>query len=285
MKSIEFTDSEIVELKKFYQQELETTRERLDSIEGILNRLDTDKGESEENQVIPKQPDSLKTEKSSQPETRGKKRKESKSKWQSFILELLRQHVRPIIFDDIVEEAISEFNIPEDKYKNVRQAIINSSLRLITQHKKIKNFKVPGIKGKYYGLTNWFDKTGELKEKYKGKLTPTLTEKPKTQKRITKKVTGKKPIWVPFVLNTIKEKDTLLQSRTLTNLAIEKFKVKESDNQKTRHSVSAALKDQEKKTKKLKCYSINGVIGKYYGLPEWFDNNGIIKESYLSKLE
>lgn len=284
MKSIEFTEREIEELKIFYQNEFGKTLERLESIKGILNKFDANEGKIEEKQELSNHLESNELENKIKPETFKKKWKENKSKWQSFILELLIQHNRPIKFDDIVEEAIYKFKIPEDKFKNVRQAITNSSFRLRTQHKKIRNFKVQGITGKYYGLTNWFDKDEKLKEQYQDKLTPVLIEKTKTQKIRTKKVIRKKPIWVPFVLNTIKENDTLLQSKTLTKIAIEKFKVKESDNQKTRRSVSTTLKDQEKKTKKLKSYSIDGVRGKYYGLPEWFDNKGELSEKYKEKI-
>ena len=96
-----------------------------------------------------------------------------KSKWGKIILDLLRQHDKPIKFNDLVEEAINKFDIPKDKYKNVRQAITNSSFQLRNRHKKIRNFKVNGERGKYVGLSRWFDKNGELKEKYKDESTPT----------------------------------------------------------------------------------------------------------------
>lgn len=292
MKNIEFTDSEIAELRNFYQQQLEKTLEKLETIKGILNKIDTDEKETEETQVTSKPPDTLeidekertepitprpsdtlKIDKVEQIEPKKRKKKVIKSKWGKFILDLLKQHDRPVKFDDIVEEAIYKFKIPEDKYKNVRQAITNSSFILRIRHKKTRNFKLIGEKGKYCGLTRWFDKNGELNEKYKKERIPTLTEKDTTQKEIDKKTTAKKPTWVPFVLNTIKENDKLLKSNTLTNIAIEKYKINESDYEKTRMNVASALSKQERESKKLKTYSKAGIKGKYYGLSEWFVNN------------
>jgi len=283
MKIIEFKDTEIEELKNFYKHEREKTIEKLDIINGILNKINASEKTKKENAALITHATkkTIGHEEQIKPQKRNTS-KTRKSKWFTLILGLLKQRNYPITFNDIIKEAIYKYNIPIDKFKNVKASLINCIFRLKTFKKKIRNIKIPGKKQKYIGLSTWFDKNGELKEEYKKKLT-SITENPETPISITKKEIKSKPkaIWVPFVLNTIKEHNTLLQRKELTNIAMEKFKI---DYKKAKTSVLSSVKDQEFHTKKLKSYVINGIIGKYYGLPEWFYRNGQLKEEYKKKL-
>ncbi|PIP53943.1 MAG: hypothetical protein COX07_07970, partial [Bacteroidetes bacterium CG23_combo_of_CG06-09_8_20_14_all_32_9] len=207
-----------------------------------------------------------------------------KAIWAPFVLNTIKEHNTLLQWKELTNIAMKKFKVDYNK----ANASVLSSLNDQEYHtKKLVSYVINGITGKYYGLPEWFDKKGELKEEYKKKLTSTTAKpkpKPKPQIAVIKKGihSRPKPIWAPFVLNTIKEHNTLLQRKDLANIAVTKLKI---DYNKARESVSSSLKEQEYHTKKLKSYVIDGITGKYYGLPEWFDNKGRLKEEYAKQIK
>lgn len=306
MKSIKFTDKEITELKSFYRCEQKNIAERLEIIKGILSKVDIDEKQSVEKPGRPglseasvidraerngeeTQATADKPEKKESQKPRKRRKKARKSKWGSFILDLLKQQGRPIKFEHIVEEAIYKFEAPKEKHKNVKQSLTNSAFKLRKHQKKIHTLSIPGVRGKYVGLSRWFDKDGELKENYKVKLPALQTEKPKTRKMEPAKTTTDqspdRPTWPEFVLKSLEKEGKPIHAKVLTEKAMHEFNIDEKLYEKTRIAVARTMSSLDKQRSQLKTYSQAGVVGKFYGLAGWFDNNGKLEEKYLTKLK
>jgi len=111
------------------------------------------------------------------PRKSGAKRKSSRKKkpgpkgtWTNYIMKRLRQVQRPITYDDLIHDAMLNFNKSKEELEKVRQAIMNSAFRLRKKQGKVQTYRKPGSKEKYIGLRKWFDEQGNLLEEYKKKI-------------------------------------------------------------------------------------------------------------------
>lgn len=287
MKSMKFTDSELSELKTFYQREQEKINERLATIKGILNTITADERAIVEQNAdlgpnLPKK------------NSKTKEKKISKSKWGTFILELLQQQNKPVKVDYIIEAAIQKFNAPKSQYRSVAQSIVNSSFRLRNQRKAIRSVNT-GTKGVSLALTSWFDKEGKLKENYKETPDATLKIKEQPKKKTVTKIktssetnktkSSDSANWRTFIVKTLKEENKLLPAKILTKKAMQVFKIDKKLYEKTRQLVARAASSLDKDRKVLKSYSKAGTAGRYYGLSEWFGANGKLGKTYIDKIE
>jgi hypothetical protein len=58
-------------------------------------------------------------------------------------------------------------NIPAGEYSKTRSIIAGSLSDLVLETKRLKTVPIPGQKGNLYGLSQWFDNSGNLLEKNK----------------------------------------------------------------------------------------------------------------------
>ncbi len=108
--------------------------------------------------------------------------------------------------------------------------------------------------------------------------------KPKSLRKPIKGGKGKDKVkWNDFIFESLSLKNTLLPASAITQAAIEKFEIHESDRDRVRMAISTTLTKMANKDKVLKTYSIHGVRGSYFGLSTWFKENEL-KEEYKKKL-
>lgn len=168
MINLKLTQEDRSEMKRFYLEQLEEALRKVKHFKTILTKLESDEitQVSTDTYGISLQlhgPDSQ-TVDSVQKNSRGRK-----SIWGQFILNQLQKEDRPLSYTEIIKTAMANFNIPESKLKNVKQAITNSSFRLRVTNKKIDTFGLPGKKERFLCLISWF-KDGILKKEYQNKL-------------------------------------------------------------------------------------------------------------------
>ena len=171
MKNIILTGEERSEMRRFYLLQLEDALRNVRHLNSILDKL----GPAESEEII--QPKSIENPTlknnsliSSTQITPSSNRKKGtrgrKSLWGNFILNQLQEKNRPLSYSEIINTAVDKFNLPENKIKNVKQAITNSAFRLRVINKKIDTFGLPGKKERYLCMSNWFE-NGKLKSNYK----------------------------------------------------------------------------------------------------------------------
>ncbi|MCX7768152.1 MAG: DUF4777 domain-containing protein [Flavobacteriales bacterium] len=165
MKSLFFTDYELQELKNFYEHQIQKMRERMEHIQSILEKVSSEAFAAAEALL------------ESAPKKRGRKPASSKSvgktsgalsaeqilekaglratKWNKFIINTLQNLNRPLTIQELAELAAKEFKFPLSELEKVRLTI-NQALIRIRKTNVVKQYKIKGLKNKYFGLEAWF---------------------------------------------------------------------------------------------------------------------------------
>ncbi len=184
MKTIKLPESELAEMKQFYQEEHGRITKRLQHIKVILERLGIEI--QEENLTDPIMPQGVTANNDSSPSpivSKRKKKSGRKPKWEMLIMKRLRQLDKPVTYDELTDEIMAFSKLPEIKKRSTKQAIVNVIFRLRSQDKKLNTFSI-GTREKYIALKGWFEKPGEIKKEYAAKIArPPQKNKPKTAKR------------------------------------------------------------------------------------------------------
>ncbi len=169
METIKLPESELDEMKSFYQEEYDKTIKRLEHIKTMLVRLG-----SEEEPVTPvpapvKKRASDKSASPSSPARKKKRKIRRKSKWELLIMKRLRQLDKPVTYDELTDEILTVEKLPETKRKSTKQAVVNVIFRLRNRDGKLDTFSI-GTREKYIALKNWFEQPGEIKKEYAAKI-------------------------------------------------------------------------------------------------------------------
>jgi hypothetical protein len=100
---------------------------------------------------------------------RGRKKSENskKSRWTTTIIELLEGQGKLLSSRAIVDEVMKSQNIPTTDYSKTRSIIAGSLSDLVLETKRLKTIPIRGQKGNLYGLTQWFDNSGNILDKNK----------------------------------------------------------------------------------------------------------------------
>jgi len=100
---------------------------------------------------------------------RGRKKSENskKASWTATIVELLQDQSKLLSSRAIVDEVMKRQNIPAADYSKTRSIIAGSLSDLVLETKRLKTMPIRGQKGNLYGLTQWFDNSGNLLDKAK----------------------------------------------------------------------------------------------------------------------
>lgn len=188
MKTISFSNEEIRELIKFYEEELRKTEERLNTISEIIKKLNASldqeasevevEASKEPAPVTPKKPTSEKatkkttaSEKASQkrgmkPSTK-KARQEvnlKKLDWENFFYDLLKKKQDVMAISEFSNAAYEHFNLYSHKAKNVNYKI-RTELNKLVDNGKLEKERIPGVKGFAYGLPELVKKKREREKK------------------------------------------------------------------------------------------------------------------------
>lgn len=168
--SVQFSEADFVEMRKFYEAELVNTMARYRHLKSVLEKLGTQVPEmpaAESSTAAP-------IAKGSAPATKAKRKRKGKrgrkSIWGDFILRSLKKLDRPMLYSEIVRSAQIEFNIKDEKLKELKAAINQSAFRLRTIHGKIDTIGEAGKKEKHIALKSWYDEKGKLLPQYSKKV-------------------------------------------------------------------------------------------------------------------
>ena len=285
-----FEETEVTEMKKFYQEELDKTLQRLSHIKGVLEKLGTT------NQVINievkaplKKEQTIKAVKDKEAPKKPVVRKQSKVKsiWEEMIVKRLKAINKPLNFDELTEEIMAFGLIPKDKFESTKKTIKGVTTRLRRQNKSIQTFSVPGLRVKYIGLRKWFDENGEIKEEFKTRLP--IKEKKVVKKRVKTELSKiikpeGTPPWVVYVVDLLKDADKPLLVTEMAYITMENFKIDKKYFEPTRVAIARTTSFLHKKEQKIGRHLLNGKTPGYYGLPEWFNRKGELKKAYLNKI-
>jgi hypothetical protein len=105
------------------------------------------------------------------------------SKWNMFILDLLKKKNAPVTYPELEEAAMKKFKMTAAKKNVLRTSLAISLTNLRKKYKVLKDFRVPGSRNKFFGLSNWF--IGD-------EILPAFAPKTSGGKSITKAGAGKK---------------------------------------------------------------------------------------------
>ncbi len=200
MSLIEFNEAELSEMKRFYLAQLAEAEGKVAHLKSVLAKLGapvavqtevaaTEPAVSVETVEAVAEPaieeESRKAFVSHVPEgylKRGRgavRRKERKSKWATYITNVLRSNNDLMTAGEIVGHALRRSTYQEMGEGTVRGGIAASLNRMANEHYRLRTLRVEGHRGRYYGLTGWFEKDGSLKEDFGkrfGKLDITIVE-------------------------------------------------------------------------------------------------------------
>jgi hypothetical protein len=172
-RSIQISDAELVDLQKFYSQQLEQAEQRVQDLRNTLSKLGVSRGETTgkaaaaapaAKEAAPQAEDASATK--SNRKKKASKKLLKKPKWGEFILEFLNSQSRLVRVGSIINEAKAQYDIPEEEYKGTEQAIYNGLNRLQKVNKEVNKYQIPGKKGQYYGLKEWFGEDGTPKDEF-----------------------------------------------------------------------------------------------------------------------
>jgi hypothetical protein len=187
MSTIELNESELNEMKRFYLSQLAEAENRVAHIKGVLAKLGTPVASAavivaevsnavveaaEEAQVEMAQGADMEVREATVsyiPEEytkRGpgsKRKKERKSKWATYILNTLRSKGELMTASEVVAHAMKRTANQESGELTVRGGINGSLNRLAGEYFRLRTLQVEGRRGRYYGLSTWFNKDGSLK--------------------------------------------------------------------------------------------------------------------------
>lgn len=186
MTSLKLNDTELAEMRQFYQEELSKTLNKLQHIKKVLDQLGETQQRieinieqtrtSSESTAHSKSIDNLVEEDSKAdsaeeiPAKKVKQKSGPKSFWEPLIMKRIRQLNRPLSYDELVQELMVFTKIPSEKRPNVKQAVTNVIFRLRNRDKKLDTFSMGG-REKYIGLKSWFDENYKIKKEYKKLIT------------------------------------------------------------------------------------------------------------------
>jgi len=89
--------------------------------------------------------------------------------WTKYVLEMLKTEDKPMLVKTMTERSMQHYNIEKKLYNKTRLAVARSMTQL-DKRDKVNRYIVKGTVAGYYGLTDWFDETGQLKKEYYEKI-------------------------------------------------------------------------------------------------------------------
>ena len=173
-RSIQISDAELVDLQKFYSLQLEQAEQRVQDLRNTLSKLGVSMGETTGRPAVaapaakeaaPQAEDASSTNKGGRKKKAAKKLLK-KPKWGEFIMEFLNSQNRLVRVGSIIDEALSQYDIPEEERKGTEQAIYNGLNRLQKVNQQVNGYQIPGKKGRYYGIKEWFGEDGTPKDEF-----------------------------------------------------------------------------------------------------------------------
>lgn len=180
MKVISFSDTEINELLVYYQNELVKANERLNYVNGIIKKLNSDMSKIPENEEVTLdsklEPETntktLENNKQNKPEKELEPEIQedlvvdlSKIDLNNFLISTLKKRdclITNADFVDIATDCYKLNNIPKIE---ISRKIANAMMKLV-KNQEIMKIRIPGNQNFLYALPSWFGTDNKLKDKY-----------------------------------------------------------------------------------------------------------------------
>jgi hypothetical protein len=174
-RSIQVTDAELADLQRFYSLQLEQAEQRVQDLKNTLAKLGNGMSETKGKPAAPAAKEAApQTEDASATNKPGRKKKSKKllkkPRWGEFILEFLTSQNQLVRVGTVIDEALQQYDIPEEEHKSTEQAIYNGLNRLQKVNEQVVGYIIPGKKGRYYGLKDWFNEDGTPKDEFLEKV-------------------------------------------------------------------------------------------------------------------
>ena len=169
METIHLPESELAEMKDFYQEEFDKAVKRLQHIQTMLVRLGADSPTGDQSTSGRKNDTPVKRTSTAVTTPKRRRKTKRKSKWELLIMKRLRQLDRPVTYDELTEEIMAFSKLPEQKLRSTKQAVVNVIFRLRNRDGKLDTFSI-GAREKYIALKNWFEEPGVIKKEYAAKI-------------------------------------------------------------------------------------------------------------------
>lgn len=185
-ENIKFTGSELVEMRSFYQHELEKAVARVQHIQSILRKLgaaDTMSVDAIVTTSVLPTANVVVSEKAERSTKKRKVRKRaSRSIWHNFVMNQLFKLERPLRYEELHKTAFKFSGLEADKKKNVIQSVNNAIHKLRNEEEGIRTFSL-GNRIKYIAPVEWFNADGTIQQVYLDRTEPAEPKARKTKRR------------------------------------------------------------------------------------------------------
>lgn len=169
MESIKLPESELSDMRQFYQEELDKTLKRLNHIKSVLEQLGEQSIQiniSGNEAAAKAQPTKAKTAAAARVR---KGKRGPKPFWEDLIVKRLTQLDKPMTYDELTDDLIISTGRSMEKRDAIRQAIVNVVFRLRKEKRKLETI-TNGSREAYVVLKRWFEEDGKLKTPYQLRL-------------------------------------------------------------------------------------------------------------------
>lgn len=211
-----------------------------------------------------------------------------------YILELERTkrkmaHIQSILSkfsDDAFPEKGKRGRPKKNKYDAIAEGISDTQLIDRKANKSLKHYRdeettetlIPKRKGRPKKVLS----AEEIKNKAKKERAKKNKKAKKDKKSGTPQMGGAK--WTRFIMNKITGSGKPFTAKAMHEEAIVEMNIAPEFYRKSTMSIAACMSNMARKTGKLKTYAAEGLKNQFYGLPEWFEENGDLKQEYIAKL-
>jgi len=286
MVNIELTPFQAEELKHYYTRELEKInneillmKQRADEISTFISKLQANTAGKTTTPLKPVvkvvAPKKLKSIKSNT------KIKKDKLDWTSFAFQVIQSFNRPVTTKEIFSEYEmmhgATFEKPEVALQSLRKALY----RLNINYKKIDKLPIEGTNEVAYAMpgnskkiaaetpaVNMTEKLDSADEA----SSPAKAVQAKKEKPAKKE--SKQFKWSEFVFETLKKNKRVMSAREFIKFASVHFDATKENQDMVKRNLPPILSRLERITKTLKTTKKRGSVGRFYGLPEWFSEDG-----------
>ena len=246
MKKISLSDVEVNELLDLYQSEIDRAQRRITNLKTIIKKL----SEGKSIELSEEEPEKIKNKRGRKPKAKV-----------------------PVVVPKKAEVVKVVEKEPAKRGRKKKVAEVKAEVKQEKKKVVVKPKPTPKKKEK-------------KKQTTKVKAAPKKRgRKPKSLRKPIKGGKGKEKVkWNDFIIETIKSKNSLMLASSLTQAALEKFQIPNSDRDRVRMAISTTLTKLANKDKVLRTHSEKGLRGAFFGLSTWFNDKGNLNNEYKKKL-
>lgn len=275
MKNIPFTETEIKEIKDHYSQELDKLQKRANEIRGILGKMEGSKVE------IISTPEPVK-EKVNIKEKKNLSKKAVKVVPSTTSVAPLASNAAAGVNKKGRKPAVKA--IEKKAVKTVEKVAKKPVLKAVKP--VVKPIEAKAAKKAVVTKVVTTKESKRALKSAKAEIAKAKIDSKKSEsngkKGRKKSADSKKSQYESFILNLISKQGKLLSSKAIFDAVEKEFKVTAADYSKMKATVTVIL-SKEKANGQLKDMNQTGTKAKLYGISEWFDDKGKLKDS--SKLK